>query len=240
MKLGVLERLLATVKSGSGAALVTHLNTGAQRMVSSDHDEGDLKLGAADMQAVRLAVERDECVTVETDSGTVFVEVLGKELRLILVGAAHIAQALAPLGQLAGYAVTIVDPRTAFGSPSRFPDTDLCNDWPDQAIAALRPDRRTAIVTLSHDSKIDDPALLAALRSDAFYVGALGSRRTHAKRVGRLLAAGVDPAAIDRIHAPVGLAIGAKTAAEIAISIVAEITAVLRGHRISPPSRGFQ
>ncbi len=124
--------------------------------------------------------------------------------------------------------MTIIDPRTAFAAPKRFPDTRLVNDWPDEALPALKPDRRTAIVTLTHDPKIDDPGLEAALRSDAFYIGALGSRRTHAKRIERLAAAGFDAAAIARIRGPVGLAIGALTPAEIAISIMAEVTAVLR------------
>jgi len=158
----------------------------------------------------------------------VFVEVWNPPLCLIVVGVVHTAQELVPLARLAGYEVTVVDPRTAFATPERFPGTTLRTDWPAEAFAALKPDRRTAVVTLSHDPKIDDPALTAALRSEAFYVGALGSRRTHAKRLDRLGAAGLDPAALARIRAPVGLAIGALTPAEIAISIMAEITAVLR------------
>jgi xanthine dehydrogenase accessory factor len=122
----------------------------------------------------------------------------------------------------------VIDPRTAFSTPARFPDTILLHDWPNEALATLAPDRRTAILTLTHDPKIDDPALEAALRSEAFYIGALGSRRTHAKRVERLRNAGFDDAVIARIHGPVGLPIGAQTPAEIAISIMAEITAVLR------------
>jgi xanthine dehydrogenase accessory factor len=145
-----------------------------------------------------------------------------------VIGAVHTAQELVPLARSAGYAVTVIDPRTAFGSATRFPNTTIRNDWPDEAVAALAPDRRTAILTLTHDPKIDDPALQAALRSEAFYIGALGSRRTHAKRVARLKEAGFDDVAIGRIRGPVGLAIGALTPVEIAISIIAEITAVLR------------
>jgi len=144
------------------------------------------------------------------------------------VGAVHAAQSLVPLARLAGYDVTVIDPRTAFATSERFPGVTLRHDWPDKALSALRPDHRTAVVTLTHDPKIDDPALRAALISNAFYIGALGSRRTHAKRVERLTEAGFDAATLARIHAPVGLAIGALTPGEIAISIIAEITAVLR------------
>ena len=132
------------------------------------------------------------------------------------------------MARLAGYEVTVIDPRTAFGSRERFPDVALVNEWPSEALPQLAPDRRTAILTLSHDSKIDDPALALALRSDAFYIGALGSRRTHEKRTARLRDAGFDDTTLSRIHGPIGLAIGARTPAEIAISIMAEITAVLR------------
>jgi xanthine dehydrogenase accessory factor len=142
---------------------------------------------------------------------------------------------MVPLARSAGYDVIVIDPRTAFSTSARFPDTTLRRDWPDEAVPALAPDRRTAILTLTHDPKIDDPALVAALRSEAFYIGALGSRRTHAKRIERLKQEGFDDASIGRIRGPVGLAIGARTPVEIAISIMAEITAVLRraplGHR---------
>jgi xanthine dehydrogenase accessory factor len=144
------------------------------------------------------------------------------------VGGVHTAQALVPLARLVGYDVTVVDPRSAFATPARFPDTKLVTAWPDQAVPGLRPDRRTAIVTLTHNSRIDDPALAAGLRTEAFYIGALGSRRTHAQRCTRLTESGFDAAAIGRIHGPVGLALGALTPGEIAVSIVAEMTAALR------------
>jgi xanthine dehydrogenase accessory factor len=165
---------------------------------------------------------------LETTAGPAFVEVWNPRPRLLIVGAVHTAQALVPVARLAEYDVTILDPRTAFGSRARFPDVTVINEWPDEALPRLAPDRRTAILTLTHDPKIDDPALVLALRSDAFYIGALGSRRTHAKRIERLREAGFDAAAMSRIRGPVGLAIGARTPAEIAISIMAEITAVLR------------
>ena len=165
--------------------------------------------------------------TIETSLGPVFVEIWNPPLRLVVVGAVHIAQALAPMAALAGYKVTVIDPRSAFASAERFPGVEIVGDWPDDVLPGLKPDKRTAIVTLTHDPKIDDPALAAALRSDAFYIGALGSRKTHAKRGDRLAAAGFGASEIARIRGPVGLAIGALTPAEIALSILAEVTAVL-------------
>lgn len=148
--------------------------------------------------------------------------------RLIVVGAVHIAQPLVAMARLAGYDPTLIDPRATFGAAERFVGETILDDWPDEALTALAPDARTAIVTLTHDPKLDDPAIRFALRSDAFYLGCLGSKKTHAARVARLQAAGFSDAEIARIHAPVGLDIGAKTPAEIAISVLAQITAVLR------------
>lgn len=150
-------------------------------------------------------------------------------LRLVVVGAVHIAQALLPMARLAGYAPVLVDPREAFASDLRFPGEALVHDWPDDALAAFKLDARTAVVTLTHDSKLDDPAIIAALQSDVFYLGCLGSTRTHAKRLDRLRAAGLGEAQLARIHAPVGLNIGARTPAEIALATLAQITSALRG-----------
>src|SRR5262249_35934930 len=150
-------------------------------------------------------------------------------LRLVIVGAVHVAQPLAGMAGLAGFAVTIVDPRRAFATGARFPEQALVVGWPDAAIAELAPDARTAVVTLTHDPKLDDPALVAALASPAFYVGCLGSAKTHAARRTRLGAQGIAAAALDRLHGPVGVRIGARTPAEIAVSILAEIVAALRG-----------
>jgi xanthine dehydrogenase accessory factor len=212
--------------------LVTQLTNGLQAVVTQAQVEGDLTLGPEELAQIRRAVDDDRSGIVAAGAaasdGSIFVEVWNPPPRLLVVGAVHTAQALVPLAQLAQYTVTIIDPRTAFGSAERFPNITLRNDWPDEALAELAPDRRTAILTLTHDPKIDDPALHAALRSEAFYVGALGSRRTHEKRIERLRAAGFADEAIRRIHGPVGLAIGARTPTEIAISIMAEITAVLR------------
>jgi xanthine dehydrogenase accessory factor len=228
LKLALLERLLAVGRTSSGAALVTNLATGEQALVTGTASEGDLRLGSDELARVLQVLNDDQSGMIETASGPAFVEVWNPRPRLLVVGAVHAAQALVPLAHLAGYEVTVIDPRTAFGTPERFPDVTLLNDWPNEALPALAPDRRTAILTLTHDPKIDDPALAAALRSEAFYIGALGSRRTHARRVERLREAGFDDAAIGRIRGPVGLAIGARTPAEIAISIMAEVTAVLR------------
>lgn len=231
MRRALLERLLALAHAGTPVGLVTQLTTGLQALVTREQLEGDLSLGPEDLAQVRRAVDDDRSGMVVaggavSGEGALFIEVWNPPPRLLIVGAVHTAQALVPLARLAEYQVTIIDPRTAFGSSERFPNTTLRNDWPDEALAELAPDRRTAILTLTHDPKIDDPALQAALRSEAFYVGALGSRRTHEKRIERLRAAGFDDNAIRRIHGPVGLAIGARTPAEIAISIMAEITAV--------------
>jgi xanthine dehydrogenase accessory factor len=147
---------------------------------------------------------------------------------MIVVGAVHIAQPLVQMARLCGFDPVLVDPRDAFGAPARFPGERILNDWPDEALAGLAPDARTAVVTLTHDPKIDDPAIRAALASPAFYLGCLGSGRTHAKRLDRLRADGVGEADIARIHAPVGLDIGAKSPAEIAVSVMAEIVRTLR------------
>jgi len=157
-----------------------------------------------------------------------FIALFNPPLRLMIVGAAHIAQALVPMARLAGFDPVLIDPREAFASAARFPDTTLVHDWPDEALAAQGLDARCAVVTLTHDSKLDDPAIEAALRSDCFYLGCLGSTRTHAKRLERLRAAGFPEAALARIHAPVGLDIGAKTPAEIAVSVLAQVIGVLR------------
>ncbi len=162
------------------------------------------------------------------EDGETFVAIHNPPLRLIIVGAVHIAQALVPMARTLGYDPVVIDPRESFASPARFPDTRLMPDWPDEAVAALGLDARTALVLLTHDPKLDDPALMAALRSEVFYIGALGSTRTHGKRVVRLAEAGFSEAEIACVHGPVGLDIGAAGPAEIAVSILAEMTRVLR------------
>ncbi|MBE0452482.1 MAG: XdhC family protein [Roseovarius sp.] len=162
------------------------------------------------------------------EDGETFVAIHNPPLRLVVVGAVHIAQALVPMARIAGYDPVVIDPRESFATPARFPDTRLISDWPDEAVAALGLDARTALVLLTHDPKLDDPALMAGLRSGVFYIGALGSTRTHGKRVVRLAEAGFSEAEIGRVHGPIGLDIGAAGPAEIAVSILAELTRVLR------------
>ena len=232
MKIDLLEKRLEAQRAGQTTVLVTDLKTGAQMLLGGGIAQGDLTLGNEERAAINRAVIDDRSQTIDSPQGTLFVEVWSPPLRLIVVGAVHIAQTLARMAVETGYDVTIIDPRSAFASEERFPGVTLATDWPDEVLPALKPDKRTAIVTLTHDPKIDDPALQAALHSDAFYIGALGSRRTHAKRGQRLESAGFDAAAFARIHGPVGLDIGALTPGEIAVSILAEITATLRRNRI--------
>ncbi|VVT26878.1 XdhC/CoxI family protein [Roseovarius sp. EC-HK134] len=162
------------------------------------------------------------------EDGATFVAIHNPPLRLIIVGAVHIAQALVPMARIAGYDPLLIDPRESFGSQTRFPGETVVQDWPDEGVRAFGLDARSALVLLTHDPKLDDPALVEALRSEVFYIGALGSTRTHAKRVARLQEAGFSEAEIARIHGPIGLDIGAAGPSEIAVSILAEMTRVLR------------
>jgi xanthine dehydrogenase accessory factor len=225
----ILERLLKERRAKSAVVLVTELASGAQALVYPREVFGDLSFDPDALARVREALRDDESGTIEHGGKRLFLHVQNPPLQLIIVGAVHIAQALAPMAALAGYNVTIIDPRRAFASDARFPDVTLIGEWPDEAMATMKLDRRTAVVTLTHDPKLDDPALQTALRSVAFYIGALGSRRTHAARLARLKAAGFADADCARIHGPVGLDIGALSPAEIAVSILAQVTAVLRG-----------
>jgi len=232
MKRAFLDRALAATHAGRPAALATHLKSGRQAFVEGDKVEGELGLDAAALAGVRAALRDDRNATLDTAEGPVFVEVFNPPLRLVVVGAVHIAQPLARISALAGYGVTVIDPRSAFATGERFPGVTLSTDWPDEALARLKPDRRTAVVTLTHDPKIDDPALTAALRSGAFYIGSLGSKKTHSARCHRLKQAGFSDADLARIHGPVGLNIGALSPAEIAVSILAQVTQVLHADRM--------
>lgn len=228
MKRALLDRLLADRAAKRPAALVTDLADGGQAIVREGDVEGELALDEAALAEVRLALRRDDSDILESAGRRYFVQVHNPPPRLFLVGAVHIAQALAPMAALAGYGVSVIDPRRSFATDARFPGMALSHDWPDEAMAALGLDSRTAVVTLTHDPKLDDPALASALRSPAFYIGALGSKRTHAGRLARLAKDGFSPADLARIHGPVGLAIGALSPAEIAVSILAQMTAVRR------------
>ena len=207
--------------------MATRLPSGEQRLLP------DPEAPTALSQAAEAALGSDESGTVKLDGEDWFLHVHNTPLRLVVVGAVHIAQALVPFAAQTGFAITVVDPRRSFASDERFPDVTISTEWPDEAMDALKPDARTAVVTLTHDPKLDDPALDRALKSNAFYIGALGSRRTHAARLGRLRELGHDEAALRRIKGPVGLDIEAVTAPEIALSIIAEIIAVRRGSPLS-------
>lgn len=228
MKRALLDILLAERAAKHPVALVTEIPGGAQALVTEDTLEGELALDETALAEIRPMLRRDKSGMIEVGSRRLFVQSNSPPPRLLIVGAVHIAQALAPMASLAGYGVTVIDPRRAFATDSRFPGIDMRGEWPDEAMAGLAPDRRTAVVTLTHDPKLDDPALQTALRSPAFYIGALGSKKTHAARQGRLARAGFSPEEIARINGPVGLSIGALSPAEIAVSILAQITAVRR------------
>ena len=212
--------------------LATRLPDGEQRLLP------DPAASAALNDAAAQALAQDASRTVQADDAAWFLNAYNPPLRLVIVGAVHIAQALVPLAVQLGYGVVVADPRRAFASDERFPGVSVSTQWPDEAMDALRPDSRTAIVTLTHDPKLDDPALDRALRSPAFYVGALGSRKTHAARLARLRELGHDDAALGRIRGPVGLDIAAVTAPEIALSVLAQIVAVRRGAALAGCSSG--
>ncbi len=223
MKLDVLHDLNAERAARRAAVLVTDTASGAQRLVKAVHVKND---ALKDVLEKRLRMAKSGME--DTPQGRVFLTVYVPSPKLVITGAVHISQALAPIGQLLGYDVTIVDPRTAFASIERFPDVKVIAEWPDVALPPLAIDRYTAFVALTHDPKIDDPALEHALARDCFYIGALGSMKTHAKRVERLKQAGIPEADIARIHAPIGLDIEAVSPADIAVAIMGEITQVLR------------
>ena len=223
MRLDLLSALNAERAARRAAILVTDAATGAERLVKAadlardplkDVLEKHLRMGKSGM--------------AETPQGRLFLTVHVPPPRLVITGAVHISQALAPMAKLVGYDVTIVDPRTAFASIERFPDVKVLAEWPDTALPPLGIDHYTAFVALTHDPKIDDPALTHALARDCFYIGALGSKKTHARRLERLKAQGIADAKLARIHAPIGLPIGAVSPPEIAVAIIGEITARLR------------
>jgi len=228
MRRDIFEQLQKDRAEKTPVVLATNLKTGAGTLLYLFGKKGTNGWPHEVAEAARAALLADRSTTVETADGPVFLNVFNPPLRMILVGAVHISQALAPMAAMTGYDVHVIDPRRAFATGERFPGVNLSHDWPDEAMARLKPDLRTAVVTLTHDPKLDDPALEAALRSDAFYIGALGSKKTHASRLARLAARGVAEHEMARINGPVGLAIGAKSPAEIAVSILAQVTEALR------------
>ena len=219
MKREFLDQILAARVKRQGVALVTHLESGAQRMVARSQAGDD-----------PLVAQLDEAFRFDqsgTHAGN-FINIFNPPLRLIMIGAVHIAQSVIPIAQLAGYDVIVIDPRGAFATGARFPGVTLHAEWPDEVLPRVGLDARTAMIALTHDPKIDDPALNAALKSELFYIGALGSKKTQGARAARLKEKGFSDTDIARIHGPIGLAIGAKGAPEIAISIMAEMTRSLR------------
>jgi xanthine dehydrogenase accessory factor len=230
MHLSLLSALNAERAARRAAILVTDVASGVQRLVRE-----------ADVSRDPLAPLLEERFrsgksgTVEADGTQLFLNVQVPPLKALVVGAVHISQALAPMAKGLDFDVTIIDPRTAFATPERFPGVPVLAEWPDAALPRLGLDRYTALLALTHDPKIDDPALTAALTAECFYVGALGSKKTHARRVERLTEAGFADGDIARIHAPIGLDIGAVSPAEIAVAILAEMVAALRKDRRRAP-----
>lgn len=222
MKLDVLQRLNQARAAREAAIVVTDVETGSTRLV--------LEKGGYDRDPLseELAARFSSGTSGMLPDGATFLTVHLPAPRLVVIGAVHISQALAPMARVAGFDLTIVDPRTAFATADRFPDVTLLAEWPDDAIPRIGLDPFTGLAALTHDPKIDDGALIAALKAGCFYVGALGSRKTHGKRLERLRAAGCDEASLGRIRAPIGIAIGAQSPAEIAVAILAEVITALR------------
>ena len=223
MKLNILSALNAERAARRAAVVVTELASGAQRLVR-ERDFGADALAAILQSQIRSG----KSGIVEAEGGRYFLELHLPPPRMVITGAVHVSQALAPMAKMLAYDVAIVDPRTAFATPERFPDIRLLAEWPDQALPKIGLDHWTAFVALTHDPKIDEAAIEAALKAGCFYVGALGSKKTHARRVEHLRARGLGDDLIARIHAPIGLSIGAASPAEIAVAILAEITLRLR------------
>jgi xanthine dehydrogenase accessory factor len=216
----LLSEIIAARAERRAIAVVTNLATGTQHLISRED--------AASDPILDKAFRFDKSGVEQTPDGEVFITIHNPPLRLVIIGAVLIAQSVIPMAQAAGYDVTVIDPRGAFATGARFPNVTLIDQWPDEILPTLNMDARTAILALTHDPKIDDPALDIALRSQVFYIGALGSKKTQASRVERLKAKGFNEEALARIHGPIGLPIGAVGAAEIAISIMAEMTKSLR------------
>lgn len=244
----LLREMLACVDRAEPVVLATDMDSGLQALLRPDAPaQGDVAPPDAVRDAAVDAIARDRSRLVSLprvdedafadahEDARWFLRVLSPRRRLVLVGAVHISQALAPLAELAGYEVIVVDPRAALATAERLPNVRLLHDWPDEALDALIPDARTAVVALSHDPKLDDPALIRALASPAFYVGALGSVKSHERRCQRLLDAGVAAADVARVHGPVGLDIGAQSPVEIALSILAELVLIHRGAKGAMP-----
>jgi len=229
MRQATLDRLLADRAAERPVVLATALDDASDLLIHPAEDPpAEQPLAAGMREAAAECLRADSAATREIEGRRWLLNPYNPPLRMILVGAVHIAQALIPMATQAGYHVSVIDPRRAFATGERFPAVDLSTDWPDEALEAHAPDARTAVITLTHDPKLDDPALAAALRSDAFYIGALGSRRTHGARCERLREMGFTDDDLARIHGPVGLSIGGRNPAEIAVSVLAQVISCLR------------
>ena len=222
MKAELFQQLVADKQEKLPVVVATNLTSGDAHLIYLDSDSDPL------IEHARATLRDDKPKTIETTGGEVFLNPINPPLRMIIVGAVHIAQPLSQMAALSGYAITIVDPRTAFATADRFPNVDINTDWPDDALNSLALDHRTAVVTLTHDPKLDDPALEVALKTECFYIGSLGSKKTHASRLERLKGVGFTNEDCQRIRGPVGLAINAKSPSEIAVSVLAQVTADLR------------
>lgn len=223
MKLELLSAMNAARAARRAAILITNTANGDQRLVMGEDAERD-----AMATVLEPALRSGKSGNVEYEGVSYFLTVQTPPVRLIVIGAVHISQALAPMAKIAGLDMTIIDPRTAFATPERFPDVTLLAEWPQSVLPGIKLDRYTGVACFTHDPKIDDPALEAALRAECFYIGALGSRKTHGKRVERLTALGFNAEQISRIRAPIGLDIGAVSPAEIAVSVLGEVILALR------------
>ena len=234
MKAGHLQALLDARGAKRECAFVTDLESGAEALLANGKADGELDIEGELKAEVEAALAKGESRLVETKGQRVFVQVLVPRLRLAIIGAGHISQYLTSMAGMAGFDVTVIDPRTLYASEERFPGATINLEWPDEALEEMGLDKSSAVVALSHDPKLDEPALATALKSDAFYVGGLGSRKTQAQRRERMKEQGFTDDDLDRIHGPVGLDIGALSPAEIAVSIVAEMIDVLR-----PEKKGY-
>ncbi|MDJ0683151.1 MAG: XdhC family protein [Alphaproteobacteria bacterium] len=238
MKRDILDLIQDVKARRQSAVLITEMSSGEQSLLREDGETRSAygaPLPAVEDLDARLdaVMARDKGEIVDSEAGRYFIQPFNPPKRMLITGAVHISQALAPMALATGYDVRVIDPRSAWATPERFPGILLDQRWPDEVMEEIPPDRGTAVVTLTHDPKIDDPALEAALQSDAFYIGALGSKKTHGKRVARLTEAGFSEAQIARIQAPIGLDIGAISPAEIAVAVLAQTTLALRGPRRS-------
>jgi xanthine dehydrogenase accessory factor len=226
MKAETVAALQAARSKRRAVVLATRLSDAAETLVYSDKAEGALASDDSLIAVARRAMGVGKSETIDHAGQKIFLNVYVPPARLVIVGAVHIAQTLAPMGTMLDFDVTVVDPRGAWATSQRFPGVKVIKEWADEAFQEMGLDMSTAVVTLTHDPKLDDPALESALKSDVFYIGALGSRRTHTKRLDRLKAAGFTDEQLTRIHAPVGLNIGGKSPAEIAVSVIAQIVEV--------------